>query len=95
MKEGEEVTTDADRHEENPSAGAQGKGLLTETGIGACSRPPGGREPSASDAQTAYDRYAPVYDESNAQNDYEMWLGEVLLPELEKHGLRNGWALDV
>jgi SAM-dependent methyltransferase len=24
-----------------------------------------------------------------------MWLGEVLLPELERHGLRKGWALDV
>lgn len=46
-------------------------------------------------AEDAYDRYAPVYDECNAQNDYEMWLGEVLLPELEKHGLHKGWALDV
>lgn len=24
-----------------------------------------------------------------------MWLGEALLPELEKHGLQKGWALDV
>ncbi|MGN6258134.1 MAG: class I SAM-dependent DNA methyltransferase [Solirubrobacterales bacterium] len=31
----------------------------------------------------------------NADNDYEMWLGEVLLPALEKHGLQKGWALDV
>jgi SAM-dependent methyltransferase len=46
-------------------------------------------------AQAAYDRYAAVYDESNAQNNYELWLGEALLPELEKHGLRKGWALDV
>lgn len=46
-------------------------------------------------ARHAYDRYAPVYDEWNAENDYEMWLGEVLLPELEKHGLRTGWVLDV
>ncbi|HET9677582.1 MAG TPA: class I SAM-dependent methyltransferase [Solirubrobacterales bacterium] len=46
-------------------------------------------------AKTAYDRFAPVYDEANAENDYEMWLGGVLLPELEKHGLRKGWALDV
>ncbi len=46
-------------------------------------------------AREAYDRYAPVYDECNAENDYEMWLGEVLLPELEKHGLQKGWALDV
>jgi SAM-dependent methyltransferase len=46
-------------------------------------------------ARVAYDRFAPVYDEWNSQNDYEMWLGEVLLPELGKHGLRKGWALDV
>lgn len=46
-------------------------------------------------AKTAYDRFAPVYDEANAANNYEMWLGEVLLSELEKHGLRTGWALDV
>lgn len=46
-------------------------------------------------AGEAYDRYAPVYDECNAQNDYEMWLGEVLLPALEQRGLRKGWALDV
>jgi SAM-dependent methyltransferase len=46
-------------------------------------------------AKVAYDRFAPIYDDWNAENDYEMWLGEVLLPELEKHGLRKGWALDV
>jgi SAM-dependent methyltransferase len=46
-------------------------------------------------AQEAYDRFAPVYDEFNSANNYEMWLGEVLLPELEKHGLQKGWALDV
>jgi SAM-dependent methyltransferase len=47
-------------------------------------------------AKVAYDRYAPIYDEWNAENDYEMWLGEVLLPELEKYGLEcPGWALDV
>ncbi|HEX5989411.1 MAG TPA: class I SAM-dependent methyltransferase [Solirubrobacterales bacterium] len=46
-------------------------------------------------ARDAYDRYAAVYDECNAQNDYEMWLGEVLLPVLEEHGLQKGWALDV
>ncbi len=46
-------------------------------------------------ARDAYDRFAPAYDEVNAQNDYEMWLGEVLLPEMEKHGLQTGWALDV
>jgi SAM-dependent methyltransferase len=46
-------------------------------------------------ARAAYDRYAPVYDEANAQNDYEMWLGETILPELEQRGLQTGWALDV
>jgi len=46
-------------------------------------------------AQEAYDRLAPVYDEFTSANNYEVWLGEVLLPELEKHGLRKGWALDV
>lgn len=46
-------------------------------------------------AKDAYDRYASVYDETNAENDYEMWLGETLLPELENYGLRRGWALDL
>lgn len=46
-------------------------------------------------ASFAYDCYAPVYDACNAQNDYEMWLGEALLPELEKHGLSPGSALDL
>jgi SAM-dependent methyltransferase len=50
---------------------------------------------AAESAREAYDRYAAVYDETNAQNNYEMWLGEALLPELEKHGLRKDWALDV
>jgi SAM-dependent methyltransferase len=43
----------------------------------------------------AYDRWAAVYDTWNAENDYEMWLGDVLLPELVRRGLRKGWALDV
>lgn len=51
--------------------------------------------PRDESARIAYDRYAPIYDEWNAQNDYEMWLGENLLPELEKHGLQEGRALDV
>lgn len=47
-------------------------------------------------AVVAYDRMAPIYDEFNAGNDYEVWLGEVLLPEMEKHGLRQGGrVLDV
>jgi SAM-dependent methyltransferase len=49
------------------------------------------REP----ARVTYDAFAPIYNEFNHQNDYEMWLGEVLLPELEKHGLKRGRALDV
>jgi SAM-dependent methyltransferase len=46
-------------------------------------------------ALVAYDAFAPIYDDFTHQNDYEMWLGEVLLPELERHGLRQGRALDV
>lgn len=46
-------------------------------------------------ARAAYDGFAPVYDEWNVANDYEMWLGEVLLPQLQRHGPRTGWALDV
>ncbi len=49
----------------------------------------------AESAKDAYDRYAAVYDECNADNDYELWLGRTLLTELEKLGLRKGWALDV
>lgn len=49
----------------------------------------------AESAKDAYDCYSASYDETNAQNNYEMWLGEALLPELERHGLRRGWALDV
>jgi SAM-dependent methyltransferase len=52
--------------------------------------------PEDESARIAYDRYAPIYDEWNEQNDYEMWLGKVLLPELGKYGLADaGWALDV
>jgi SAM-dependent methyltransferase len=46
-------------------------------------------------ARTAYDAFAPIYNEFNHLNDYEMWLGGALLPELEKHGLKRGKALDV
>lgn len=46
-------------------------------------------------ARTAYDAFAPIYNEFNHLNDYEMWLGKVLLPELDKHGLKRGRALDV
>jgi SAM-dependent methyltransferase len=46
-------------------------------------------------ALIAYDAFAAIYDDFTHQNDYEMWLGEVLLPELERLGLRQGRALDV
>lgn len=47
-------------------------------------------------AAEAYDLLAPAYDEFNADNSYEQWLGEVLLPEMEKLGLRaGGRALDI
>jgi SAM-dependent methyltransferase len=46
-------------------------------------------------AEQAYEIFAPIYDEFNATNNYELWLGEVLLPELAKHGLRTGRVLDV
>lgn len=46
------------------------------------------------DAVTAYEAFAPIYDDFNLLNDYEMWLG-LLLPELEKHALRQGRVLDI
>jgi SAM-dependent methyltransferase len=46
-------------------------------------------------ALSTYEAFAPIYNEFNHQNDYEMWLGDVLLPELEKRGLKQGRALDV
>jgi SAM-dependent methyltransferase len=42
-----------------------------------------------------YESFAPIYNAFNHQNDYEMWLGQVLLPELERHGLERNRALDV
>lgn len=45
--------------------------------------------------RTTYKTLAPIYDQLTAANNYEMWLGGVLLPELERHGLRQGAALDV
>lgn len=44
---------------------------------------------------STYEAVAPVYNELNYMNDYEMWLGRGLLPELEQHGLKQGRALDV
>jgi SAM-dependent methyltransferase len=47
-----------------------------------------------SNTRSAYDRFAPIYDEFNAANDYEMWFG-ILLPELEQRGLgKTGRLLD-
>lgn len=46
-------------------------------------------------ARETYDAFAPIYNEFNHLNDYEKWLGDTLLPELEKHGLKRGRALDV
>ena len=47
-------------------------------------------------ALTAYEAFAAIYNEFNSSNDYEMWLGRALLPELRNHGLREGGrALDV
>lgn len=44
---------------------------------------------------SAYEKFAEIYDDFNYRNDYEMWLGRKLLPELERRGLRTGQALDV
>jgi|SRR6476646_285366 len=47
-------------------------------------------------ALVMYEAFAGVYDDFNHSNDYEMWLGRAILPELRKHGLREpGCALDV
>lgn len=46
-------------------------------------------------ARDAYDSFAAVYDEHTSENDYELWLGETILPELEGIGLEKGWVLDV
>jgi SAM-dependent methyltransferase len=47
-------------------------------------------------ALAAYEAFAAVYNDFNHANDYEKWLGHSLLPELRKHGLKEGGrALDV
>lgn len=47
-------------------------------------------------ALVAYEAFASVYNQFNFANDYEKWLGCGLLPQLRKHGLREGGtALDV
>lgn len=45
-------------------------------------------------AQIAYDAFAPIYDDFNAQNNYEFWFS-VLIPRLEELGLEKGKLLDV
>jgi SAM-dependent methyltransferase len=47
------------------------------------------------EAFSTYEKFAQIYDDFNYRNDYEMWLGRHLLPELEKRGLRHGRVLDV
>lgn len=43
-----------------------------------------------------YEAFAAAYDDFNHLNDYEMWLGQTLLPALRRHGLKEaGSALDV
>lgn len=49
----------------------------------------------AQETETAYDRFASIYDRWTESNDYEMWLGEHLLPVLERYGLRTGSVLDI
>ncbi len=50
----------------------------------------------ADSALVMYEAFAAVYDDFNHSNDYEMWLGRTLLPELGRHGLNEGGrALDV
>jgi len=47
-------------------------------------------------ALPTYQAFAGVYNDFNHANDYEMWLGRALLPELKKWGLpARGNALDV
>jgi SAM-dependent methyltransferase len=47
-------------------------------------------------ALAAYEPFAAIYNAFNHGNDYERWLGMLLLPELRKHGLPDrGTALDV
>lgn len=47
-------------------------------------------------AYAAYEALAPIYNGFTHANDYEMWVGRVLLPELARHGLpADGKVLDV
>lgn len=50
----------------------------------------------ADSALAMYEAFAAVYDDFNHLNDYEMWVGQTLLPALREHGLKEGGsALDV
>jgi SAM-dependent methyltransferase len=52
-------------------------------------------EPAGEDpALLTYEAMAPVYDEFNAQNRYDLWF-DALIPKLEALGLRTGKLLDV
>jgi len=47
-------------------------------------------------ALVAYESFAAIYNDFNHANDYETWVGRVLLPEMRRHGLPpKGRALDV
>jgi SAM-dependent methyltransferase len=47
-------------------------------------------------ALEAYESFASIYDDFNYRNDYETWLGAVLLPKLLDYGLKApGAALDI
>lgn len=50
---------------------------------------------SESAAFATYEEYARIYNDFNYANDYEMWLGRHLFPELQERGLRQGRVLDV
>jgi SAM-dependent methyltransferase len=54
-----------------------------------------GPEMGGGTAFSIYEEFARIYDDFNYQNNYEMWVGRKLLPELEKRGLRHGRVLDV
>ncbi|HEX5526347.1 MAG TPA: methyltransferase domain-containing protein [Solirubrobacterales bacterium] len=43
----------------------------------------------------AYEHLAPAYDQFTISNNYELWVGEVLLPVAELFGLKVGRALDI
>ena len=57
---------------------------------------PNRRQASERSALEAYESFAGIYNEFNHRNDYETWIGSVLLPKLLDYGLKEpGAALDV